>query len=300
MSARAIEEHAVVKGKNNHKLSQAELYDRVHGSGVYGEAAHAAVGTVVDRLWWQMRWAYRTPVNRMYEARLENMRELLGDLRERDLLEIGSARGNSITFYVASQCGSLLCCDLSAASIEQLNKKFRQDGLNNARGIVAEFPLRDVPDQSFDVVYGTGILHHFGDLRGACEEVRRLLRPGGYAVFAETLNTDPLIRVARRLTRRFKSDQDWEFPFDREALRTIRDVFPNTEMFFFDGFTHFVLWAPLFGNRFLRAATGFTNALEERFQRHGGRLAGMCWLVNLLMHKEATDKPDAVSGDGEQ
>jgi SAM-dependent methyltransferase len=151
---------------------------------------------------------------------------------------------------------------------------------------VDEFPLRDVPDRSFDVVYGTGILHHFSDLRGACEEVRRLLRPGGYAVFAETLNTDPLIRCARRLTRRFKSDQDWEFPFDREALRTIKDVFPNTEMFFFDGFTHLAVWAPVLGKRFLRAATRFTNALEERFQRRGGRLASMCWLVNLLLRSD--------------
>jgi len=265
------------------KLSQAEMYDQIHGVGVYGVGRDVAVGTPVDRVWWRLRWVYRKPVNRMYEALHENMRELLQEIGGKDALEIGSGRGNPITFYVASRCKSLVCCDISAASVQQLNRKFDADGLVNARGIVAGFPLRGTPDRAFDVVFGTGILHHFSDLRGTCRELRRLLRSGGYAVFSEPLNTDILIRVARRLTRPFKSDQEWEFPLDWEALHTIREVFPKTEAFFFDGFTHFLLWAPLLGRRFFRAATRLTNALEERFQRRGGPLAGMCWFVNLLM-----------------
>jgi SAM-dependent methyltransferase len=44
------------------------------------------------------------------------------------------------------------------------------------QGSVLELPF---PDASFDLVVSIGCLHHTGDLFGAIEEVRRVLRPGG-------------------------------------------------------------------------------------------------------------------------
>jgi SAM-dependent methyltransferase len=47
------------------------------------------------------------------------------------------------------------------------------------QGSVLELPW---PDASFDVVASIGCLHHTGDLFGAIQEVRRVLRPGGRLV----------------------------------------------------------------------------------------------------------------------
>jgi SAM-dependent methyltransferase len=47
------------------------------------------------------------------------------------------------------------------------------------RGSVLELPF---PDASFDLVVSIGCLHHTGDLFGAIQEVRRVLRPGGEVV----------------------------------------------------------------------------------------------------------------------
>ena len=47
------------------------------------------------------------------------------------------------------------------------------------QGSVLELP---VPDASFDLVASIGCLHHTGDLFGAIQEVRRVLRPGGRLV----------------------------------------------------------------------------------------------------------------------
>jgi SAM-dependent methyltransferase len=47
------------------------------------------------------------------------------------------------------------------------------------RGSVLELPF---PNASFDVVASIGCLHHTGDLFGAVQEVRRVLRPGGRLV----------------------------------------------------------------------------------------------------------------------
>ena len=46
-------------------------------------------------------------------------------------------------------------------------------------GSVLELPF---PDASFDLIASIGCLHHAGDLFGAIQEVRRVLRPGGRLV----------------------------------------------------------------------------------------------------------------------
>ncbi len=48
----------------------------------------------------------------------------------------------------------------------------------------------------FDVVVGKAILHHL-DVALAGAELRRVLRPGGRAAFAEPLGTNPLLTFAR-------------------------------------------------------------------------------------------------------
>jgi SAM-dependent methyltransferase len=47
------------------------------------------------------------------------------------------------------------------------------------QGSVLELPF---PDASFDLVASIGCLHHTGDLFGAIQQVRRVLRPGGRLV----------------------------------------------------------------------------------------------------------------------
>jgi SAM-dependent methyltransferase len=47
------------------------------------------------------------------------------------------------------------------------------------QGSVLELPF---PDASFDLLASIGCLHHTGDLFGAIQEVRRVLRPGGQLV----------------------------------------------------------------------------------------------------------------------
>lgn len=54
-------------------------------------------------------------------------------------------------------------------------------------------------DETFDLVFGAGILHHL-DLPTAIEEVRRVLRPGGTCVFHEPLGVNPVGKLVRALT----------------------------------------------------------------------------------------------------
>ena len=72
------------------------------------------------------------------------------------------------------------------------------------------------PDNSFDMAVGFAILHHL-DIPLALSQLRRVLKPGGRAFFAEPLASNPLIRVYRRLTPQYRTPD--ETPIDLPTLR---------------------------------------------------------------------------------
>lgn len=75
----------------------------------------------------------------------------------------------------------------------------------------------DFDDRSFDLVFGSGILHHL-DLEVALAEVSRVLTDGGSAVFFEPMGHDPAINLYRRLTPAMRTPD--EHPLRVEDLRT--------------------------------------------------------------------------------
>ena len=95
------------------------------------------------------------------------------------LLEVGCGMGSDLLQFAR---GGALCTgvDLTPRSIEISRHRF---SLYGERG---DFVLSDgehlpFADESFDVVYSNGVLHHTPDTAGAIREVHRVLRPGGTA-----------------------------------------------------------------------------------------------------------------------
>jgi SAM-dependent methyltransferase len=72
-----------------------------------------------------------------------------------------------------------------------------------------------IADNTFDLVIGDGILHHL-DLKIATDELYRVLKPGGRAVFKEPLLDNPLLKVFRRLTPHARTAD--EMPLSRGDL----------------------------------------------------------------------------------
>lgn len=62
---------------------------------------------------------------------------------------------------------------------------------------VSDFHRLAYPDSSFDVLYGSSVLHHV-DCALAGREISRVLKPGGVAYFRENSDKNPLIRLLRR------------------------------------------------------------------------------------------------------
>lgn len=70
--------------------------------------------------------------------------------------------------------------DLSAISIERARRRCEQTGFKPDLQ-VADAEQLPFPDNSFDVVYSYGVLHHSPDTARCLQEVRRVLKPAGEA-----------------------------------------------------------------------------------------------------------------------
>jgi ubiquinone/menaquinone biosynthesis C-methylase UbiE len=95
------------------------------------------------------------------------------------LLEIGCGMGTDLLQFArgGARCTGV---DLTPRSIQITRHRFA------LYGMAGDFMLADgehLPfgDESFDVVYSNGVLHHTPDTERAVAEVHRVLRPGGIA-----------------------------------------------------------------------------------------------------------------------
>jgi SAM-dependent methyltransferase len=127
---------------------------------------------------------------------LTGVSEFLGDLRGREVLEMGCGLG-VLTTLLALSGARVHAFDLSPGSVAVARRRAELHGVGDAvETTVAAAEEMPYADESFDVVIGKGVLHHL-DVALAGPELYRVLRPGGRAAFTEPLGTNPLIAFAR-------------------------------------------------------------------------------------------------------
>jgi SAM-dependent methyltransferase len=100
--------------------------------------------------------------------------------RGKKVLEIGCGLGtDGAQFALAG--ADYTGIDLTDAAVDLARRRFDLFNLPGAFR-TADAENLDFPDESFDVVYSHGVLHHTPDTVRAVQEVHRVLRPGGRAV----------------------------------------------------------------------------------------------------------------------
>ena len=96
------------------------------------------------------------------------------------VLEVGCGLGTDGAQF-AKAGADYTGIDLTQAAVDLTRRRFE---LSNLHGTfrVGDAERLDFPDNSFDIVYSHGVLHHTPDTPGAIREVHRVLRPGGRAL----------------------------------------------------------------------------------------------------------------------
>ncbi|HYP13451.1 MAG TPA: class I SAM-dependent methyltransferase [Bryobacteraceae bacterium] len=105
------------------------------------------------------------------------------DLSGLDVLEVGCGRGGG-TYYVMRQFkpASLIGLDFSSECVTLATNRYKHPGLSFAKGDAENLPYKD---GTMDAVINIESTHCYGNVERFLSEVYRVLRPGGYFLFAD-------------------------------------------------------------------------------------------------------------------
>jgi SAM-dependent methyltransferase len=100
------------------------------------------------------------------------------------VIDLGCGGGH-VSYAVAPHVGSVVAYDLSADMVSAVAAEAQKRGLGNVE--TAQGPAETLPfaDASFDAVFCRYTAHHWPDVRRGLREARRVLKPGGFAVFED-------------------------------------------------------------------------------------------------------------------
>ncbi len=102
------------------------------------------------------------------------------DGRGRAVLEIGVGLGADHLEWAKRQPARLVGIDLTAKAVEYTGRRLAMHGFSSDLR-VADAEALPFEDDTFDIVWSWGVLHHSPDTSRAIDEVYRVLKPGGRA-----------------------------------------------------------------------------------------------------------------------
>jgi len=117
---------------------------------------------------------------------LTRLAAIVGALPPGSALDLGCGGGH-VAYLLAPLMGDVTAYDLSDAMLATVEAEAARRGLGNLstrQGSVDALPW---PDQSFDLVVSRYSAHHWHNVAAGLREARRVLKPGGLAVFMDAV-----------------------------------------------------------------------------------------------------------------
>ncbi len=174
------------------------------------------------------------------------------------LLEYGCGTGSGSEKWL--NFGAILTgIDISPAGIKKAKERIAETK-HKANYLVMNAEDMDFGNNSFDLVAGTGIIHHL-DLNNCFKELQRVIKPHGHAVFIEPLGHNPFINLYRFLTPKMRTDD--EHPLKMKDIKLLQKHFQNVDVEYFSLFTLFAV--PFRKHKRFTSINDFFRSLDKAF-----------------------------------
>lgn len=170
-----------------------------------------------------------------FSSRRQNklISKILKQFNDKEILEIGSYAWTE-WFSEDIKPKKLTCINISETSLDNGKEWSKRKNLQ----FDIDFHLIDAnnltfPDESFDFVYGGGILHHL-DIDKTMAHIHRVLKPGGCIMFSEPLNMNPAYKLYRALNKKERTPDEHALVYKDFKIINNKFTFKHD---FFDLFT---------------------------------------------------------------
>jgi ubiquinone/menaquinone biosynthesis C-methylase UbiE len=153
---------------------------------------------------------------------LEYAFHLLGDVTGKTVVDLGCGTGeNLIPLIKRGAC--TIGIDISPELIRLAQRRLDQAGLQPDLRVGSAYAT-GLPDESIDVIFCMSLIHHL-EISRARDEMRRMLKPGGYIVLKEPVRFSPTYTQLRTLLPSKKEVSDYEHPLTEQELATMTEPF---------------------------------------------------------------------------
>lgn len=200
--------------------------------------------------------------------------KLFKEIENKVVLEYGCGLGNH-SFELAEYAKEVYSIDISDVAIEKAKELAKQKGINNIHFIVMNAEVLNFPNNYFDVVCGTSIIHHL-DLEASYSELSRVLKKSGKAYFIEPLGHNPLINLFRKFTSNLRTE-------DEHPLRT-KDINKLNNHFHIINIRYYYLLSllaiPFRSQKYFSKLLYKLNSIDQ-FLFHFGLIKKQAWQVVL-------------------
>lgn len=156
---------------------------------------------------------------------------ILASSRGKRAVEYGCGTG-SFAFLLAENGAELVTgIDISSVAIETARQTAKERNLQERIDFqIMNAEQLEFAESSYDLICGSGILHHL-DLERAINSIVRTLKPEGKAIFIEPLGHNLAIELYRHRTPNLRSED--EHPLLAQDLKAISNRFGQSKIRYF-------------------------------------------------------------------
>lgn len=117
---------------------------------------------------------------------LDEMEAMLRALKPERVLDLGCGGGH-VSYRAAKYARNVFACDITHGMLEAVAKEAATKGLENIE--TKQAAAEDLPFEAgyFDVALCRFTAHHWSDFLAGLKQARRVIKPGGTALFIDTL-----------------------------------------------------------------------------------------------------------------
>lgn len=180
-----------ISGFNRLLTGTAEIFKGLAGTGFLpgpagpgadtnGESVETITGNHYGNLFKGFsQAAFWEETAKLLRIRLERNAIDLTGLEKKTLLDVGCGGGRYTAAWKSLGAGEAVGVDISAINIADAQRRVSDAGMKGVRYELGDVLQLPYPENSFDIVFSNGVLHHTRDWNKGIAELLRVLKPGG-------------------------------------------------------------------------------------------------------------------------